>query len=85
MKTALVQSRIDLKIFRRFNPSPTALGRGERDFSVGSRRDARDDSAHRQRLAEPIGVRALVSQKLSGLGHREQHQRRALEVLESLI
>jgi hypothetical protein len=55
-------------------------GVGNGDFSVGFRGDAGDDFAHRQRLAKPIGVIALVGQNLSGPGHRGQHQRRALEV-----
>ena len=53
---------------------------GNRNFAAGFGRDAVGDIAFRQRRAEPIGVVALVGEKLPGPGHDRQHQRRALAI-----
>ena len=51
---------------------------GDGDLPIGFRRDAGGDAALCEGGAEPIGVLALVGEKLLGLGQGGQHQRRAL-------
>ena len=54
---------------------------GDRDLSIGFRGDAGGDPAPCERGAQPIGVVALVGEKLPGLvGQGGQHQRRALVI-----
>ena len=53
---------------------------GDGGFPIGFGGDAGGDFVLGERFAEPIGVVALVGQKLPSPGHRGQHQRRALEI-----
>ena len=53
---------------------------GDGDLPIGFRGDADGDAALGEGGAEPIGVLALVGEKLLGFGQGGQHQRRALVV-----
>ena len=52
----------------------------DRGFPIGFGGDAGGDFALCERFAKPIGVVALVGQKLLGPGDRGQHERGALEI-----
>ena len=61
-----------------YDPSPVAPSGTFQSIVVTV--NAGGDFAVRERLTEPIGVIALVGEKLLGSRHGGQHQRRALEV-----
>ena len=53
---------------------------GNRGFAVGLRGDAGGEAALAEGGAQPIGVVALIGEKLLGPGHRRQHECGALEI-----